>query len=227
MQAPTSILLFAAGLGTRMAPLTNTRPKPLVEIAGRALLDHALQYCDGLRVVVNAHYLSEQIANHIKGQNIALSDETDQLLETGGGLKRALPLLEGNPVYTMNTDAVWRGENPVKTLETTPRPTQAKAQLLLIPRDRAIGHTGHGDFDMNVEGRLARGTQYVYTGLQIIRTDGLAAITDVAFSMWALWTDMLERGEMFGAVYGGQWCDVGRPDSIHLAENMLEGHADV
>lgn len=227
MQPPSSILLFAAGLGTRMAPLTDKRPKPLINVVGLPLLDHALQYCDGLRVVVNAHYLSDQIAAHIQDRDITLSDETGLLLETGGGLKHALPLLQSNPVFTMNTDAVWRGPNPIKTLAKAPAPTQAEAQLLLIPRAHAIGHSGKGDFDMDPEGRLTRGTQYVYTGVQVIRTDGLEAITDDAFSMWALWTDMLDRGAMFGAVYDGQWCDVGRPDSIPLAEAMLEGHDNV
>ena len=210
-----------------MAPLTDTRPKPLVQVAGRALLDHALQYCDGLQTVVNAHYFADQIAAHIAGLDIALSDETGLLLETGGGLKNALPLLSGNPVLTMNTDAVWHGDNPVQTLINAPTPATAEAQLLLVPRASAVGHTGSGDFDLDAEGRLTRGTGYVYTGLQIIRTDGLAQITQTAFSMWALWGDMLERGAMFGAVYDGGWCDVGRPQSIALAEEMLEGTADV
>ena len=108
MTIPSAILLFAAGLGTRMAPLTNTLPKPLVEVADQPLLDHALAHCTGLKVVVNAHYRANQIRDHLAGTGVLVSDESDHLLETGGGLKRALPLLDSNPVLTMNTDAVWK-----------------------------------------------------------------------------------------------------------------------
>lgn len=226
MTAPTSILLFAAGLGTRMAPLTNTRPKPLITVAGRPLLDHALAQCSGLKTVVNAHYLADQIEAHLHGTDVEMSDETDALLETGGGLKRALPLLDSNPVFTMNTDAVWKGPNAIDVLAKAYQP-QMDALLLMIPRAAAVGNTGKGDFDIDTDGRLTRGTDYVYSGVQIIRTDGLAQITDDAFSMWALWEGMLEHGTMFGTVYDGKWCDVGRPENIVMAENMLAGSDDV
>ncbi|MGJ8611473.1 MAG: nucleotidyltransferase family protein [Octadecabacter sp.] len=226
MTVPTSILLFAAGLGTRMAPLTDTRPKPLVTVAGRTLLDHARAQCIGLKTVVNTHYFANQIVDHLRDTDVLISDETDALLETGGGLKRALPLLGGNPVFTMNTDAVWNGPNPIHALSQTWRP-QMDALLLMIPRDAAVGHTGKGDFDIDANGCLTRGTDYVYSGVQIIRTHGLAQITDHAFSMWALWGDMLESRKMFGTVYDGKWCDVGRPENIAMAENMLEGSDNV
>lgn len=223
----SSILLFAAGLGTRMAPLTNTQPKPLVEVAGRPLLDHALAQCDGLKVVVNAHYFADQIKQHLKNSDVHVSDETDALRETGGGLKHALPLLDSNPVLTMNTDAVWRGPNAIQSLQRDWRPDEMEALLLMIPREDAVGHTGSGDFDIDPEGRLTRGTDFVYSGVQIIRTDGLLDVKEIAFSMWALWEGMLARGTMFGAVYDGKWCDVGRPDSIAIAEEMLGGATDV
>lgn len=227
MTKPCAVLLFAAGLGTRMAPLTNTRPKPLVDVAGMPLLDHALAQCDGLRQVVNVHYFADQIKDHLRGTDTLISDETDQLRETGGGLKHALNLLDSNPVFTMNTDAVWKGANPIKTLQDAWKPDQMEGLLLLIPSKAATGHTGTGDFDLDVNQRLSRGAQHVYTGVQIIRTDRLADIDKVAFSMWDLWTGMLERNSLFGAVYSGQWCDVGRPDSIEIAEQMLGGVADV
>lgn len=225
-EKPTSILLFAAGLGTRMAPLTDTRPKPLIEVAGRALIDHALIFCDDLKVVVNTHYFANQIQDHFAGTNVQISDETDQLLETGGGLKRALPLLDGNPVFTMNTDAAWRGPNPTGILSDAWRPDM-EALLLLIPIEKAVGHTGSGDFDVAKDGRITRGTGFVYSGVQIIRTDRLSDIAQDAFSMWLLWEGMLERGGAFGAVYDGQWCDVGRPDAIPLAEAMINEDGDV
>lgn len=223
---PDSILLFAAGFGTRMAPLTNTRPKPMVEVAGKPLLDHAIDLCDGLNIVVNAHYFADQIKQHIAGRNIALSDETDLIRDTGGGLKHARPLLGRGPVFTMNTDAVWRGSDPIKTLKTS-WTDDMEALLLMIPRDLAVGHTGAGDFDIDANTRLTRGTDFVYSGVQIIRTDGLAAVSDDVFSMWALWDGMLDRGTMHGVAYDGQWCDVGRPDCIPTAEAMLAGNDNV
>lgn len=210
-----------------MAPLTDTRPKPLVEVAGMALLDHARAQCDGLRIVVNAHYYADQIYAHLKGQNEIISDERHALLETGGGLKKALPLLGGGPVFTMNTDAVWRGPSVISTLLNAWNPSRMDALLLMIPRRAAIGHTGTGDFNIDADGVLSRGTDYVFSGAQIIRTDGIAAINDDAFSMWALWRDMLDQGRMFGTVYDGQWCDVGRPESIPIAEKMLSGDRNV
>ncbi|MDA9208071.1 nucleotidyltransferase family protein [Octadecabacter sp.] len=222
MITPTSILLFAAGLGTRMAPLTNTRPKPLVEVAGRALLDHALDHCDGLNAVVNVHYYPDQIENHLAGRGISISDERAELLETGGGLKHALPILGDGPVYTMNTDAVWNGPNPLQRLEERWRP-EMNGLLLMIPRRNAVGHTGQGDFDIGADGRITRGHGYVYSGAQIIRTDLLASINKASFSMWDLWTPLLEGGTLFGTAYEGAWCDVGRPESIPIAEDLLKG----
>lgn len=227
LEHPSAILLFAAGLGTRMAPLTNTQPKPLVDVAGKPLLDHALAQCAGLKTVVNAHYFAEQIHAHLKGTDVLISDESGQLLETGGGLKRALPLLESNPVFTMNTDAVWRGSNPVQSLQATWRSMEMDALLLMVPTEQAVGHTGSGDFDIDDQGRLSRGNAYVYSGVQIIRTDGLTTISKDAFSMWALWEVMLANKTMFGTIYDGQWCDVGRPDSIPIAEAMLAGNSHV
>lgn len=227
MTTPSAILLFAAGLGTRMAPLTNTRPKPLVHVAGRPLIDHALAQCTGLRTVVNVHYFADQIRRHLAQTDVLISDETEQLLETGGGLKYALPLLGSNPVLTMNTDAVWKGPNSIKPLVQVWNPTEMDALLLLIPRAQAIGHIGSGDFDMDGSGRLSRGTSYVYTGVQKISTNGLTNITENTFSMWALWDRMLKCKRIFGVVYDGQWCDVGRPDSIKTAEEMLTGGDDV
>lgn len=224
---PTAALLFAAGLGTRMAPLTNDRPKPLVRVAGTALLDHARAQFDGQKIVVNAHYFYDQIEDHLRGTSTLISDERNTLLETGGGLKHALPLLGQGPVFTMNTDAVWAGPNPVESIAAQWVPTRMEALLLLIPTHAAIGHKGGGDFDLLPDGRITRGAGYVYSGLQIIKTDGLAKIEEKAFSMWALWSGMFNRLAIYGAVYTGQWCDVGQPESIRIAEQMLKGSQDV
>ncbi len=222
-------MLFAAGLGTRMGALTADRPKPLIPVAGRPLIDHALALLKGVKVgpvVVNLHYHPEQIRAHLTDHSeIRFSDEP-VLLETGGGLRAALPELGGNPVVTLNTDAVWTGPSPLERLIRHWDPARMEALLLLVPRDRAVGHIGGGDFLVDAEGRLRRGPGEVYTGLQIIRTDRLAEIADPVFSIGRIWDRMAEAGTLFGLGHEGGWCDVGRPDCIPLAEALLE-NADV
>lgn len=225
---PDAVLFFAAGLGTRMRPLTNDRPKPLIEVSGKTLLDHALEPAAGVaRRVVNLHYKAEMIRAHLKDRpDILFSDETDALLDTGGGLRKALPLLGEGPVLTMNTDAVWKGPNPFETLLRAWDPDSMDALLLLVPQDRAIGHTGHGDFRRAEDGRISRGPGTIYTGAQIINPAGLSKFSEPSFSLNLLWDDILARNRLFGAIFPGQWCDVGRPDCISLAEEMLAGDVD-
>lgn len=226
---PSAVMLFAAGLGTRMGPLTANRPKPLIEVAGRPLIDHALALVEtaGLaRTVVNTHYLADQIRAHLAGRrSVTVSDETDEILETGGGLRRALPLLGPGPVFTLNTDAVWTGPNPLATLAAAWRPDRMDALLLLVPRERAIAHPGKGDFLTDEAGRIRPGPGAVYTGAQIIRTDLLARIEDRVFSMWRLWDRMIAEGRAYGIEHEGGWCDVGHPAAIPLAETLLAGAA--
>lgn len=224
-------MLFAAGFGTRMRPLTETRPKPLIPVAGKTLLDHALAQVDQAgvsRVVVNTHYLGDQIAAHLSPRpEIAISPEQPDILDTGGGLRHALPLLGGGPVLTMNTDAVWTGQNAITQLRAAWNPDQMDALLLLVPSDRAVGHDGAGDFTLDALGRLSRGGGHVYTGAQIIKTDALAAIPDRAFSLNRLWNTMIGSARLFGTVHDGGWADVGHPGGIALAEDMLAGARDV
>ena len=219
-------LHFAAGLGTRMAPLTDSRPKPLIEVAGRSLLDHALALTDHPQIgrrVVNAHYRAPMIRAHLAGRDIAISDEAE-LLDTGGGLRRALPLLGTGPVVTLNTDAVWRGPDPVGALLDGGAPVGAR--LLLVPAARAVAYAGRGDFDLDAHGRLRRGGPYVYTGLQVMSPDRLTTIPEDIFSLNRLWDLLIADGTLEGRVWDGHWCDVGRPTAIPLAEAMLEA-ADV
>lgn len=225
MMQPDAALLFAAGLGTRMAPLTDTCPKPLIEVAGKPLLDHArdiIRDAGLTRVVVNTHYLADQIEDHLAGTGVLISYEQSQVLETGGGLKHALPLLQSDPVVTMNTDAVWTGQNPLFSLRDAWDANLMEALLLLVPKERAVGHAGKGDFLLAEDGRITPGPGPVYTGLQIIRTDRLASYPDGPFSMWEIWRDMLDRGTLFGTLHLSGWCDVGRPDSIALAEHLIK-----
>ena len=222
---PHPVMLFAAGLGTRMAPLTDTLPKPLIPVAGRALIDHALdQVGDAAPIVVNLHYRAEQIRAHLAHRtDINFSAEIDTILETGGGLKQALPLLGADPVFTLNTDAVWTGPKALDQLATAWDGARMDALLLLVPHARAVGHLGAGDFLIDAQGRLTRGPGLVYSGAQLLRTDGLGAIRDPVFSLNRLWDQMLAEGRLYGLVHPGGWCDVGRPDAIPLAEQMLKG----
>jgi MurNAc alpha-1-phosphate uridylyltransferase len=217
---PEAVMVFAAGLGTRMGELTRDRPKPLIAVAGQPLIDHALDLTAGLRVVVNLHYRAAQMRDHLAGRPVRIADETAQLLETGGGLRAALPLLDADPVFTLNSDAVWRGPNPLHVLADHWQ-AGMEALLLLLPRERAIGHRGSGDFIVAPDGRLTRGPGLVYSGAQILQTGALGAVPEAAFSLNRVWDGMIARGTLFGVVYDGQWCDVGRPDSIALAEGLL------
>ena len=224
MRQPDTLMLFAAGRGTRMAPLTDTTPKPLIPVAGRTLLDRALDVArDGgaRRIVVNTHHLGDQIVKHLEGSQVAVSDESDVLLETGGGLRHALHLLGTDPVITMNPDVVWTGPNPVAALRAAWDEGRMDALLMLVPVGRAEGRQGGGDFAIAADGRIARQGDLVYGGAQIIRTDRLAEIGEQVFSLNRLWDMLIADGRVFGVVHGGRWCDVGRPDCIPLAEAML------
>lgn len=218
---PGAVLIFAAGLGSRMGVLTHDRPKPLITVAGRPLIDHALDLAQGMRVVVNVHYQADMMRAHLACSAVVISDEPI-LLETGGGLRQALPLLGPGPVFTLNSDTIWRGPNPLLMLADHWQPGM-EALLLLLPHDRALGHTGNGDFIPASDGRLQRGPGLIYAGAQIIRTEGLADIPEAVFSLNLLWDMLIARGTLYGVTWPGQWCDVGRPESLPLAEALLKG----
>ncbi|KGJ05693.1 nucleotidyltransferase [Paracoccus halophilus] len=216
-------MIFAAGKGTRMAPLTDHTPKPLIRVGGRTLLDRALTLgrdAGAGRVVVNTHHLAGQIRDHIAGQDIAISHEPD-LLETGGGLRKALPLLGEGAVITMNPDVIWTGRNPIRTL-LDHWDERMDALLMLVPLARTHGRQGGGDFSLGPDNRLIRKGDLVYGGAQIIRPDRLAEIPDQVFSLNRLWDLMIAEGRAHGVIHGGEWCDVGRPDCIPLAEGLLQ-----
>jgi N-acetyl-alpha-D-muramate 1-phosphate uridylyltransferase len=225
--SPRAAMIFAAGLGTRMGALTADRPKPLIEVAGRPLIDPALSYAKEAGadpIVVNVHYKADQLRAYLAREPVRIADETAQLLETGGGLKAALPLLGSGPVWTLNSDAAWSGPNPLAALARVWRPGM-EALLLLVPRERALGYSGPGDFDLGPTRRLARGTSHVYTGAQILRTEGMAEIPETVFSLNRLWDRAAARDGLFGLVHEGQWCDVGRPENLALAESLLRVEA--
>ncbi|WP_171175152.1 nucleotidyltransferase family protein [Ruegeria sp. HKCCD8929] len=223
-QPPDAIMLFAAGFGTRMGALTKDRPKPLIEVAGRPLIDHALDLARSVepsRIVANLHYLPDQLAAHLEPQGVALSREEPEILETGGGLRAALPLLGPGPVFTLNTDAIWAGPNPLHLLRQAWDSERMDALLMCIPVAQAVGHTGQGDFTADADGRIQRGPGLIYGGAQILRTGELLDFPKKAFSLNLLWDRMQARNRLFALRYPSRWCDVGHPGGIRLAEDLL------
>lgn len=221
---PRAVMLFAAGFGTRMGALTKDRPKPLIEVAGRPLIDHALDLIkplQPLRVVANTHYRADQMAAHLAPKGVLISYETPQILETGGGLRAALPILGPGPVFTLNSDAIWAGPNPLQLLQDHWDPNQMDALLLCIRTGQTLGHTGPGDFTRDHTGRISRGEGLVYGGAQILKTEGLSEIAEDAFSLNVLWDRMMQKKRLFALSYPGRWCDVGSPEGISLAEGLI------
>lgn len=221
-----AVMLFAAGFGTRMRHLTESQPKPLVKVGGVALIDHALEQVRAhgdMRCVVNAHYLATQIGDHFAGTSVAVSYEPDEILDTGGGLKAALPLLNSDTVFTMNTDAVWRGANGLDLLADAWQPDHMDALLLCVPTANAIGHRGQGDFTLAQDGHLTWGPGVVYTGLQILKTSCLDLVEEPVFSLKRIWQALEAKGRLHGVAYTGTWCDVGSPEGVALAEKVI-GH---
>lgn len=221
------LMLFAAGFGTRMGALTAHRPKPLIKVAGKALIDHAREVgmAAGLtRQVANAHYLCDQIVAHLEGTGVAVSVERDRILDTGGGLRNALPLLGEGPVVTLNTDAVWTGQNPLTQLLKAWDGDRMDVLFLLLPAEQARSATGRSDFVMDQDGRVtwAKGRHGVlYLGAQIINPAILRDEAEAVFPLHAPWTRAMEAGRAFGVIHQGDWCDVGHPDGIAEAEALL------
>lgn len=218
------LMIFAAGLGTRMGALTRDRPKPLLPLAGRTLIERAAatgREAGCAPIVANAHYLAHRLAPVLADLGISMSDETDELLDTGGGLKAALPLLGDGHMMTLNPDVAWAGPNPLAALASADRPGPCRALLLLTPRERARGYRGRGDFDLLPDGRIVRGSGFVYTGAQLIDTGCLGDVPDRVFSLNRVWSDLAGSGALFGHVYPGLWCDAGTPEGLAAADAML------
>lgn len=222
MTRPQSAMIFAAGLGTRMGELTGTTPKPMLPLGGRPMVDHVvdLLHDAGIRrTVANTHHLHSRIAPHLQGRGVTVIRETPDILETGGGLRNALPLLGDGPVLTVNSDAIWLGPNPMTALLDHWR-DDMRALLLLVPLTRAHATGPKGDFSLE-NGVISRNGPLRYTGAQIIRTDRLNEIPDAVFSLNAFWNLLSETGDLHGLVYDGEWCEAGDPDGLALAERLL------
>lgn len=221
------LMIFAAGFGTRMKHLTRTRPKPMIQVAGRTLIDRALDLADEAQagpVVVNTHYLAEIIETHLAGRGPLISRETPDILDTGGGLRNALPLIDAQVVATLNPDVVWSGPNPLTLLRHAWDPRRMDALLMCVPLAQTIGRQGGGDFSVSPNGRVNRKGDLVYGGAQIIKADTLHRIQDRAFSLNQVWDQLIARDRLSAIAYPGRWCDVGTPEGIALAEGMLSDH---
>lgn len=220
------VMVFGAGFGTRMRHLTLNNPKPLVEVGGRALIDHALDLVQSRPAVVNTHYHADQMHTHLASRsNVQISHEFPDILETGGGLKNAMPLLKSNPVMTLNSDAIWAGPNPLDLLAEAWNSSKMDGLLLMVPVVNTVGFARGGDFKIKEDGTLVRDpTGFVYTGAQVVRTDLLHDIAEPAFSLNRLWDVMQEKGRLFGIEYTGKWADVGTPEGVGLAEKLMREH---
>ena len=240
MTAPTTAMVLAAGLGTRMRPLTDDRPKALVEVSGAALIDHVLRRLgeSGVeRAVVNVHWFAERLESHLAARagrpEILISDERAELLETGGGLKKAGPLLGRDPVFVANIDSVWTdnsapGDTALNQLAQLWNPSIMDAALLLARREGSIGFEGGGDFFLAGDGRLtfrgdAAEAPYAYMGVHICRPDYVADGPDGPFSLSGFWRRSAAAGRLYGCVLDGDWMHVGDPEARDAAEAKLAG----
>jgi MurNAc alpha-1-phosphate uridylyltransferase len=225
-----SALIFGAGFGTRMGEITKITPKPMVPILNKPLIDYAIDItldANIQNIIVNLHYLPEQIENHLSNfKNIKTIHEYPKILETGGGLKNALPILGPSPVITLNSDIIWIGYNPIKSLLKSWNPKKMDALLMLIPIELAKGYKGLGDFYLDRDKQLIRrdnksNAPYVYTGVQIIKTELLSAINKESFSINVLWNKIINQRNAYGIMYDGSWIDVGHPEGIEIATKEL------
>jgi MurNAc alpha-1-phosphate uridylyltransferase len=226
---PFPLMIFAAGFGTRMGTLTADRPKPLIPVAGRPLIDHALgvaRQAGAGRIVVNTHYKADQMATHLAGSGVMISHEPGPILETGGGLRQALPLLGPGPVAILNSDGIWTGANPLAQLAHAWDADRMDALLLLLPVTQTLSHGGKGDFRLDTSGHLSRGQggeDHVYIGASILNPACLGGKDGEVFSLNRPWNTAIAAGRAFGVTHQGRWCDVGRPEGIAAAEALLQG----
>ena len=227
-------MVLAAGLGTRMRPLTLDRPKPLVEVAGRTMIDHCLdKLADAgvARAVVNVHHFPQMVKDHLTVRAdpaVAISDETGQLLETGGGMVRAMPLLAADPFFCINSDNLWVDgpQDVFHQLSDAWKPDTMDALLLVVPHARAANNKGKGDFHMDANGRLTlrrsgRVAPFIYSGIQLVSQRLLRDAPEGPFGTMVLWKRAMEEGRLYGVSHLGLWYEVGSPDAIAPTEEAL------
>ena len=231
----TRAMILAAGLGTRMRPLTDALPKPLIQVKGRTLIDHSLDRLEAVgvaQVVVNVHYRADQMEAHLKSRKqprIIISDERAELLDTGGGASLALPHFKGEPFFYLNSDSIWRDGARAALVDMLEfwDPARMDALMLLAGIVQSTGYDGKGDFMMDQEGRLRRREEkrvapFVWAGVQIIHPRLFVGAPKGAFSTNWLWDKAIESGRLFGIRLDGLWMHVGSPDGLRAAEAALD-----
>ncbi len=230
----TRAMIMAAGLGTRMRPLTTNLPKPLVEVRGKPLIDHAVDRLvqAGVKlIVVNVHYRADLLKAHLakrRDVEIKISDETDVLLGTGGGIVKALPYFEGHPFFVHNSDSIWVEGigRALQRMQALWNPDDMDALLLLASMVTALGFEGLGDFYLDPEGRVARvgelqSSPFAYPGVQIVHPRIFENAPQGEFSMNRLWDRSIEAGRLFGVRLDGVWMHVGTTEAVKQAEAFL------
>lgn len=230
-QGPTSAMILAAGLGQRMRPLTLQTPKPLIKVGGKAMIDYGLQKllaADVANIVVNKHWLPDQIEAWARRNGVSVSDETDEVLDTGGGIARALQRLGQGPFYVLNSDCFWidRGTPALRRLAQAWDDVRMDCLLLLCDPKDTTGYDGKGDFALSPDGRLARDRKagLVYMGAYIVHPRLFQGAPQGAFSMNELWNRAMAQGRLFGLAHDGHWLHVGTPEAIPAAEAWLKGN---
>lgn len=237
-ERPDIAMIFAAGLGTRMRPVTDKIPKPLVEVGGRTLLDHMLDRfaaAEVSRAIVNVHYRADQIEAHLRGRvrpAITISDERHKLLDQGGGIKKVLPEIGDAPFFIANTDAIWieEREDTIAALRDAWDPARMDVLLLVAHREGAVGVDWAGDFHLRADDRLVRrdpneSADFVYAGVGIMRASLFAPFTEDVFRLAPLFFAAADRGRLFGHALHGRWLHVGTPAAIVEAQQALHAPA--
>lgn len=231
-------MVFAAGLGTRMRPVTDRIPKPLVNVGGKAMLDHMLDRlaeAQVTRAVVNVHHLADQIEAHVKGRTrpqVIISDERAKLLDQGGGIRKALPIIGDQPFFVCNTDAVWI-EGPQAALESMMAAWNAEdmdALLLVASTANSVGVDWPGDFHMSADGRLTKRAErevaaFVYAGVGILKPELFEAAEQEVFRLAPYFFEAARQGRLYGVRLGGRWLHVGTPAAIDEAERAYAAPA--
>ncbi|NML04688.1 nucleotidyltransferase family protein [Sphingomonas sp. G-3-2-10] len=233
---PETVMVMAAGLGKRMRPLTATRPKPLVQVAGKTLIDHTFDHLRAAgvkRAVVNVHYLADQMEAHLRARvrdmEVLISDERERLLETGGGIVKAREMIGDKPFLCVNSDNLWIDGpiDAIRALAARWDDEKMDALLLLVPLARANCHRGMGDFRVDANGRITerrkpgRVAPFVYIGVQILSPRVIRDWPEGPFSTNLFWTRAMEAGRLYGVVHQGLWFDIGTPEAIGMAEAAL------
>ena len=238
-QMPHTAMVLAAGLGTRMRPLTDETAKPLIEVNGRTLIDRTLDelVAAGVqRAVVNVHWCADLVEAHLKTRNdieIAVSDERDEVLETGGGLAKARPLLGDDPIFVVNTDAFWAPASPTPLQDMVAAYDTDKIDILLLlaDKDQALGFPGPGDFFCEADGRLtprgdAPSAPWAYAGVRLIKPALYDGAPIEAFSAKKIWAPLYEDARIRGHTMDRFWLHVGTPDALKDAEMWLREHGE-